>query len=138
MGLGLYVFQYAEGPSYLSNDPRACINCHIMWGKYESWQEGPHHKAATCNDCHVPHTFPAKWLAKAENGWNHSVKFTLQNYETPIKIRPRSLDRVHANCVYCHGAQIDRKEDHPVKSTDGVSCTDCHTAIGHAALEGGT
>ncbi|HET9764987.1 MAG TPA: cytochrome c nitrite reductase small subunit, partial [Casimicrobiaceae bacterium] len=29
-GLGGYTFLYAEGFSYMSSDPRACVNCHIM------------------------------------------------------------------------------------------------------------
>jgi cytochrome c nitrite reductase small subunit len=29
-GIGGYTFYYAKGLSYLSNDPRACVNCHIM------------------------------------------------------------------------------------------------------------
>lgn len=135
LGLGAYTFRYAGGLAYLSNDPKACVNCHVMRNNYRAWLKGSHRAAATCNDCHVPHAFPAKWLAKAENGWNHSVKFTLQNYETPIRIRPRNLDRVQANCVRCHGDQINRMPDHPVKVADNARCTDCHTAVGHRAQE---
>ena len=29
-GLGGYTFVYARGGSYLTNDPAACTNCHIM------------------------------------------------------------------------------------------------------------
>jgi cytochrome c nitrite reductase small subunit len=29
-GLGAFTFVYARGYSYLSNDPSACANCHIM------------------------------------------------------------------------------------------------------------
>ena len=29
-GLGFYAFDYGEGLSYFSEDPRACANCHIM------------------------------------------------------------------------------------------------------------
>ncbi len=133
LGLGVYTFQYAEGLSYLSNDPKACINCHVMRENYNSWKRGPHHAAATCNDCHVPHSFPAKWLAKAENGWNHSVKFTLGNYETPLKIRPANRARLKDNCVRCHGAQISRMENHPVKISDNIHCAECHTDVGHKA-----
>ena len=135
LGLGVYTFQYAEGLSYLSNNPKACVNCHVMRNNYRAWQQGPHHAAATCNDCHVPHSFPAKWLAKAENGWNHSVKFTLGNYKTPIQIHPENLARVQDNCIRCHGEQIGRMPEHPVKVSDisaDTRCTDCHTAIGHA------
>ena len=30
VGLGTYTFVYAKGYSYLSNDPAACANCHVM------------------------------------------------------------------------------------------------------------
>ncbi len=137
LGLAAYTFRYAEGPSYFSDDPKVCLNCHVMRDNHHSWQGGPHHAVAACNDCHVPHSFPAKWLAKAEHGWNHSVKFTLQNYETPIRIRPANLDRLQANCIRCHGEQIDRMEGHPVKAEEvrggGIRCTDCHSGVGHLA-----
>lgn len=133
LGLGAYTFQYAEGLSYFSNNPKACVNCHVMRDNYNAWRKGPHHAAATCNDCHVPHSFPAKWLAKAENGWSHSLKFTFQNYEKPIKIKPVNLERVQANCVRCHGTQINPMEGHPVKVGENVRCTECHVSIGHAA-----
>lgn len=132
VGLGVYTFQYAEGISYLSNDPKACINCHVMRENYLSWRKGPHREAAACNDCHVPHGFPAKWIAKAQNGWNHSVEFTFQSYKKPIRIKPHNQRLVRDNCVRCHGAQLAGMPDHPVRPADDVSCTDCHTGIGHA------
>ena len=30
LGIGAFTFVYAKGFSYLSPDPRACVNCHIM------------------------------------------------------------------------------------------------------------
>jgi cytochrome c nitrite reductase small subunit len=30
IALGTYTFVYAKGHSYLTNDPGACANCHIM------------------------------------------------------------------------------------------------------------
>lgn len=136
VGLSAYTFYYAEGHSYFSDDPEACVNCHVMNGNHRSWQAGPHHDAAACNDCHVPRAFMPKWLSKAENGWNHSVEFTLQNYETPIRIKTANLDRVQANCIRCHGEQVRAMPDHPVKveqvRAEGIRCTDCHTHIGHA------
>ena len=54
-GAGGFTVWYAEGASYLSNDPRACVNCHIMREQYDGWQKATHHAVATCNDCHVPH-----------------------------------------------------------------------------------
>src|SRR5262245_40855059 len=29
-GIGGYTFYYAEGVTYLSDEPRACVNCHVM------------------------------------------------------------------------------------------------------------
>ena len=42
-GLGVFTFAYAEGASYLSDDPAACRNCHIMNDVYDAWTRGPHH-----------------------------------------------------------------------------------------------
>jgi cytochrome c nitrite reductase small subunit len=30
LGLGAFTFDYGEGLSYFSTDPKACVNCHIM------------------------------------------------------------------------------------------------------------
>lgn len=50
-----YTAHYAKATSYLSNDPKACINCHVMNEQYDGWSSSSHHARATCNDCHVPH-----------------------------------------------------------------------------------
>jgi cytochrome c nitrite reductase small subunit len=36
VGLGLYTFVYAQGASYLTNDPAACVNCHVMNEQYNA------------------------------------------------------------------------------------------------------
>src|SRR5512134_161926 len=87
VGVGSYTFYYAQGASYLSNDPRACVNCHIMRPQYDGWQKSSHHFVATCNDCHVPHDFVRKYLTKGENGFWHSYGFTFQNFHEPIQMR---------------------------------------------------
>ena len=43
LGVSAYTFTYAEGFSYLSDDPKACINCHIMNDQYHSWSSSSHH-----------------------------------------------------------------------------------------------
>jgi cytochrome c nitrite reductase small subunit len=75
VGLGGFTFRYAEGLSYLSSDPKACANCHIMNRQYDSWQKASHHGTATCAECHLPHDFVPKYLAKASDG-NISSKYT--------------------------------------------------------------
>ena len=79
-GLGGTTLHYAEVFSYLSTDPSACVNCHIMRPQYDAWQKASHNSAATCADCHLPATFPKKYLVNAENGWGHSKAFTMQNF----------------------------------------------------------
>ena len=78
-GVGGYTFFYANGLSYLSNDPRACANCHIMREQFDGWQKASHHAVATCNDCHVPHDSVVNTYAfKARDGMRHSAIFTLR------------------------------------------------------------
>ena len=133
--VGLYTFRYAEGLSYLSNDPKAFMNCHIMREHFDSWIRSSHHAAATCNDCHVPHAFPEKWLVKMDNGWNHSKKFTLQNFRDPIRIRPRNLKALQHNCVQCHEAVVQDIAGHQDVERGEARCTDCHRSTGHMALD---
>ena len=80
IGVGAFTFHYGEGLSYFSTNPEACANCHIMRPQLDSYRKSSHHAAATCVDCHLPRSFLSKYLAKAENGWNHSTAFTLQNF----------------------------------------------------------
>src|SRR5437588_1947151 len=102
LGVGAYTFHYAEGASYFSDNPKACVNCHVMRDVYDGWQKSSHHAAATCNDCHVPHDFLGKWLTKASNGYHHSVAFTLQNFPEPIRIKRANARVLQDNCVACH------------------------------------
>ncbi len=123
LGLGAYTFVYAQGFSYFSNNPAACANCHIMRDYYDSWQRSTHHGRAVCNDCHTPHAIAPKLLTKAENGWNHSMRFTLQNYPDPIRIRPVNARRLRENCLRCHGDMASQIPDE--------DCVRCHAGVGH-------
>jgi cytochrome c nitrite reductase small subunit len=99
LGAGSYTFYYARGASYLSNDPQACVSCHVMRSEYDGWEKASHHAFATCNDCHMPHDFFGKWLAKASNGYHHSLAFTLWNFRDPIRIKPGNAGILNANCL---------------------------------------
>lgn len=143
-GLGGYTFSYAKGLSYLSRDPAACANCHIMQTQYDAWQKSSHHHSAVCIDCHLPEKFLPKYYAKAENGWRHSKLFTTGGFVEPIEIKPEGREILQANCIRCHqgltadmraGAEALRPENH---ATD-LPCTHCHAYVGHgprAALGG--
>ncbi|MCX7818501.1 MAG: cytochrome c nitrite reductase small subunit [Kiritimatiellae bacterium] len=134
-GVGGYTFWYAEGISYFSNDPRACVNCHIMRDQFESWLRGSHHAVATCNDCHLPDRAVEKWLAKARNGWNHSVAFTLGNFPEPIRIRPANLRALQHNCIRCHRDMAGPVAGHVDVELGSARCTDCHRSAGHFELD---
>lgn len=129
VGLGAFTFTYAEGASYLSNDPQACVNCHIMRDVFDGWNHGSHKAVAVCNDCHTPHTFPGKYVIKAINGWNHSVAFTTGNFPEPIRITDRNRQVAQENCLYCHG-DLTTAISH-ADSDDPTDCLTCHAGVGH-------
>lgn len=132
-GLGFYTFYYAKGSSYLSNDPTVCTNCHIMREQFESWQKGSHHGVAVCNDCHIPHAFPSKYIVKFENGWNHSRKFTMQNFEEPIQIRQSNREVMQRNCLNCHEQLLSESIGTFTHADEHQNCTRCHREVGHGA-----
>lgn len=131
LGAGGFTFRYAEGTSYLSNDPRACVNCHIMREQYDGWQKSAHHANATCNDCHVPHDFVGKYIAKVDHGYRHSKAFTFQDFHEPIQITPHDLDIVETNCVRCHSGFVEPITSHAGMTGETVSCVKCHAGVGH-------
>lgn len=132
LGIGAYTFHFAEGLSYFSNDPNSCANCHVMREYLDSWQKSSHHARAVCNDCHSPHALVPKLVTKADNGWNHSVKFTLHTFADPIRIRPVNAGRLHANCVACHQELVDDIRHLSAHSgTQDLDCLRCHAGVGH-------
>jgi cytochrome c nitrite reductase small subunit len=128
-GLGAYTFTYAQGLSYFSNDPAACVNCHVMRDQFESWNHSSHKAVAACNDCHTPHAFPDKWIVKGINGWNHSLAFTLDNFPDPIQIRNFNKEIALENCTECHEPQLTLI--HQSELGEPTSCLNCHGNVGH-------
>ena len=88
VGLGTHTFLYAKGWAYLTNNPQACAECHIMGDHYNAWLKSSHHAVATCNDCHTPHGLIPKYASKAYNGFFHSLAFTTGNFPDPLQIKP--------------------------------------------------
>jgi cytochrome c nitrite reductase small subunit len=134
-GLGAYTFHYAEGLSYFSNDPKACVNCHIMREQYDGWLKSPHHAVATCNDCHTPHSFIPKYLSKAENGFWHSKGFTLQDFHEPIQIRRHNSSVLQKNCVGCHSSLLEGINPHAGDERRMLDCVHCHREVGHGPMK---
>ena len=132
IGIGGYTFVYAKGYSYLTNDPAACANCHIMRDHYSAWTRASHRSVAVCNDCHTPPGLVPKYLTKAQNGFWHSFYFTTGRYPDPLRITPRNHDVTELGCRKCHSevtASIDPL--HTETSHGGLTCTKCHNDVGH-------
>ena len=136
-GLGAYTFHYAEGFSYFSSDPHACVNCHIMQPQFDSWQKSSHQNVASCVDCHLPNGFISKYISKAENGYHHSREFTFQNFKEPIQIKPKNQRILEANCIDCHTdmteVMLSYGQAYGVQPT---ACTHCHMSVGHGERAG--
>jgi cytochrome c nitrite reductase small subunit len=135
-GVSGYTFQYAEGFSYFSTDPQACANCHIMQPQYDSWQKASHHAVATCVDCHLPHTFFHKYLAKAENGYHHSKGFTFQDFHEPIQIKEKNSRILQQNCIDCHGEFVHAQITKLQIGAGELRCVHCHDDVGHGPPTG--
>ena len=132
-GVGVFTFGYAKGLSYLSPDPRACVNCHIMNEQYSAWLKSGHRHAATCVECHLPASGLAKWVAKADHGFRHSVAFTLQNFKEPIEITPHDRVLAQENCLRCHGDFVQAVHTSPGPTGRELDCMHCHAGAGHGA-----
>ncbi len=129
IGLGGFTFFYAEGAAYLTNDPMACANCHVMRQQLEAWRKSSHHAVASCNDCHAPASGLAKYWVKARNGYHHSLAFTTGSFHEPIRITSTNLAVTEAQCRRCHGDVVAAMGVHGGGA--GISCVRCHESVGH-------
>jgi len=135
-----YMVYISKALSYLSHDPKACINCHVMNTQYATWQHSSHAREAACIDCHLPtDSFVNKYISKAVDGWNHSKAFTLNTYDHAIKISDDGARRVQANCISCHksitstlSSNADKYHnfDEPYVE-NGRKCWSCHKEVPH-------
>jgi cytochrome c nitrite reductase small subunit len=141
IGIGGYTFVYAKGYAYMTNDPDACANCHVMREQLDGWTRSSHHGVAVCNDCHTPPGTIPKYLTKARNGFWHSFYFTTGTFHEPIQITPRNLTVTETACRTCHAAVVDAidpaadvaspRPQAPGPKTQRLSCVTCHRSVGH-------
>jgi cytochrome c nitrite reductase small subunit len=130
LGLGAYTFVYARGASYLTNDPAACANCHVMNQQYDGWLKSSH-RSVTCNDCHTPHSLVPKYLTKASNGFWHSFGFTTGRFPDPIRIKPHNRDVTERACRDCHADVVGAMSGGSLHGPAETSCIKCHLSVGH-------
>lgn len=130
-GIGLFTFHYAQGLSYMSNDPAVCANCHVMKEQLDSWTKSGHHAAAVCNDCHTPGNLPGKLMTKALNGYHHSKAFTLGNFHEPIMIKEYNRRITESSCRKCHADIVHQMDAMNTGCAEQLSCIRCHSGTGH-------
>jgi len=139
-GMGLVIAHISNATSYLSDDPRACVNCHIMAPQYATWQRGSHGRVASCNDCHVPHDSIARhYFFKAMDGGRHSYMFTFRLEPQVIQMHEPGIRVVQQNCIRCHEDQMDRTSLPEVTGKmalhgEGKLCWDCHRDVPHGSV----
>jgi cytochrome c nitrite reductase small subunit len=130
VGVGAYTFVYARGASYLTNDPNACVNCHVMREQLDGWIASSHRAVAVCNDCHAPHDLVGKYTTKAVNGFWHSVAFTTGRFHEPIEMGARNRGVTERACRHCH-EDIARAIDARPRGGEPLDCIRCHRSVGH-------
>ncbi len=128
-GFGGFTFMYAQGYSYLSDNPAACANCHVMREVYDGWNHGSHKGVATCNDCHTPQGFVGHWAIKGLDGLRHSYAFTSGDFHEPIRITDFDKAIAQQNCLRCHG-EMTALMNHQ-NTSDPTDCLRCHVGEGH-------
>lgn len=130
IGIGGYTFVYAKGYSYLTNDPAACANCHVMENHYSAWMKSSHRAVAVCNDCHTPPGLASKYSVKAINGFNHSLAFTTGRFPEPLRMTDMNVEVTEKACRKCHEAVVEAIEG-PFGGQNRLSCIRCHSTVGH-------
>ncbi|MDY3363976.1 cytochrome c nitrite reductase small subunit [Riemerella anatipestifer] len=142
LGLFMYVFYISKAYSYLSDDPKACVNCHIMAPEYSTWFHSSHGRVTNCNDCHVPHdNVFRKYYFKAMDGMRHASMYSLRMEPQVIKIRKPGETVVQENCIRCHNdlnsvvgtASVTASMAH---KDEGKLCWECHRDVPHGNVRG--
>ena len=143
IGLLLYNIQVSRAFSYLSDDPAACVNCHVMGPSYQSWSKSSHANWATCNDCHVPqHNALAGFLSKAQDGLRHAAVSLTNNEPAAPRPADSSIRTIQSNCVRCHTTlntefvKTSRAEHRDILNHTDKACFDCHRHVPHTKNSG--
>lgn len=139
-GLGFLTLYVGNATSYLSDDPRACMNCHVMAPQFATWERSSHARVTVCNDCHVPHNNVfSKYLFKAMDGTRHSFMFTFRMEPQVIRIHSAGTAVVQENCIRCHSQLTQNVKERFVtfdvqQHGGGKLCWECHRETPHGRV----
>jgi cytochrome c nitrite reductase small subunit len=142
IGIISYTAYVSNAVSYLSDNPKTCVNCHVMQSEFASWQHSSHREVATCNDCHVPHTnIFATYAFKAMDGLGHATAFTLRSEPQVIRMKDAGIRVVQENCKNCHEnlntqvGLLNVTYDNSLHG-EGKLCWNCHREVPHGRVKG--
>jgi cytochrome c nitrite reductase small subunit len=139
-GLTFFSFHISRAPSYLTDNPEACVNCHIMAPQYATWSHSSHREKTNCNDCHVPHNnFLNKYYFKAKDGLRHATIFTLRKEPQVISMKEASREVVHNNCIRCHSNLLTDSKLNAYNTETNMfrmerRCWECHRETPHGRV----
>lgn len=139
-GLGLVIFRTSNAASYLSDEPAACMNCHVMAPQYATWQRGSHGRVTVCNDCHVPqNNVIRKFAFKASDGLRHSFMFTFRLEPQVIHVKEAGITVLQENCIRCHATLVNQGSLVEVTGENaahgaGKLCWECHRETPHGRV----
>lgn len=137
-GNGMLFLYVLRAHTYLSDDPAACVNCHIMAPYYATWFHSSHSRDATCNDCHVPHENAVKkWVFKGMDGMRHVAVYLAKGESQVLQAIPESSKVIMNNCIRCHTqlntefVKTGRIDYMLAQVGEGKACWDCHRDVPH-------
>lgn len=141
VGIIALLFHVSNATSYLSDDPKTCVNCHVMAPEYSSWFHSSHREKANCNDCHVPHdNVFNKYFFKAKDGLRHATIFTMRAEPQVIKIKEEGQEVVMDNCIRCHenlitDSKVMAKSGNFHNHKTDRQCWECHRETPHGRVK---
>jgi predicted CXXCH cytochrome family protein len=123
LGIGsLHLYDYTE------NDPKFCLNCHLMKDTFHSWETSVH-KSINCHTCHHA------------NLYEKNMMFFKMIVERPTEVSDRAHDKTivpSEKCVTCHQkenlevSQVTRSQGHSLHwFKENIECASCHAFKGH-------
>lgn len=109
---------------------------------------------ATCGDCHIPHSYPAKLLYKAKAGIRDGIaemqgvistqeRFEAKRWEMANHVWEEMRANNSANCRTCHTPEAmnsakqseDAVKQHKRFASGKATCIDCHAGVAHKEPE---
>lgn len=139
-GIAFLIVHLARADSYLSDNPRTCVNCHIMSPQYATWSHSSHRQKTTCNDCHVPHRNKLEsYFFKAKDGMRHASVFTMRMEPQVIFIKRAGIEVVQQNCIRCHHELITDSKmlaltEQTHSNRTSKLCWECHREVPHGRV----